>query len=135
MILSPLKDHLSTTTDPFSLDRDFALEAIRVTEAAALAASLQVGRGDEDAADQAAVDAMRKALGTLAISGKVVIGEGERDEAPHQAPDFQARLRRLNPAPASARPTSASVIGSGTAAAVVYDSTTSPPRCMSRNRS
>jgi fructose-1,6-bisphosphatase II / sedoheptulose-1,7-bisphosphatase len=77
-----LKDHLSTTTDPFSLDRNFALEAIRVTEAAALAASLQVGRGDEDAADQAAVDAMRKALGTLAISGKVVIGEGERDEAP-----------------------------------------------------
>lgn len=77
-----LKNHLSPATDPFSMDRNFALEAIRVTEAAALAASLQVGRGDEDAADQAAVDAMRQSLATLAISGKVVIGEGERDEAP-----------------------------------------------------
>lgn len=82
MIPKTMKDHLTPTTDPFNMDRNFALEAIRVTEAAALAASLQVGRGDEDAADQAAVDAMRKALSTLAISGKVVIGEGERDEAP-----------------------------------------------------
>ena len=77
-----MKDHLTPTTDPFNMDRNFALEAIRVTEAAALAASLQVGRGDEDAADQAAVDAMRKALATLAISVTVVFGEGERDEAP-----------------------------------------------------
>ena len=82
MIPKAMKDHLTPTTDPFNMDRNFALEAIRVTEAAALAASLQVGRGDEDAADQAAVDAMRKALATLAISGTVVIGEGERDEAP-----------------------------------------------------
>lgn len=82
MILQSMKDHLSPSTDPFSMDRNLALEAIRVTEAAALAASLQVGRGDEDAADQAAVDAMRKALATLHIDGKVVIGEGERDEAP-----------------------------------------------------
>src|SRR5690606_8966875 len=57
-------------------------EAVRVTEAAALAASRQVGRGDEKEADRAAVDAMRQALNSLQISGTVVIGEGERDEAP-----------------------------------------------------
>jgi fructose-1,6-bisphosphatase II / sedoheptulose-1,7-bisphosphatase len=55
---------------------------VRVTEAAALAASRLMGRGDEKAADQAAVDAMRAALNVLAIDGVVVIGEGERDEAP-----------------------------------------------------
>src|SRR6185369_2005913 len=65
-----------------TMDRNLALEAVRVTEAAALAASKLMGRGDEKAADQAAVDAMRKALGTLLIDGVVVIGEGERDEAP-----------------------------------------------------
>ncbi|HUN51861.1 MAG TPA: class II fructose-bisphosphatase, partial [Candidatus Sulfotelmatobacter sp.] len=59
-----------------------ALEAVRVTEAAALSASRLMGRGDEKAADQAAVDAMRQALNGLAIDGTVVIGEGERDEAP-----------------------------------------------------
>jgi len=64
------------------MDRNLALEAVRVTEAAALAASRTVGRGDEEAADAAAVDAMRGALNTLAIQGRVVIGEGERDEAP-----------------------------------------------------
>ena len=64
------------------LDRNLALEAARVTEAAALAASRLMGRGDEKAADQAAVDAMRRALNSLAIDGEVVIGEGERDEAP-----------------------------------------------------
>jgi len=64
------------------MDRNLALEAVRVTEAAALAASKLMGRGDEKAADQAAVDAMRKALNGLAIDGTVVIGEGERDEAP-----------------------------------------------------
>ncbi len=67
---------------PRSMDRNLVLEAVRVTEAAALSASLQMGRGDEKAADQAAVDAMRRALNVLAISGTVVIGEGERDEAP-----------------------------------------------------
>jgi fructose-1,6-bisphosphatase II / sedoheptulose-1,7-bisphosphatase len=67
---------------PQTMDRNLALEAVRVTEAAALAASLLVGRGDEKAADQAAVDAMRQALNSLAIDGTVVIGEGERDEAP-----------------------------------------------------
>ena len=64
------------------MDRNLALEAVRVTEAAALAASRLMGRGDEKAADQAAVDAMRQALNGLPIEGTVVIGEGERDEAP-----------------------------------------------------
>ncbi len=64
------------------LDRAFALEAVRVTEAAAIAAALQIGRGDEHAADQAAVEAMRIAFNHLPIDGTVVIGEGERDEAP-----------------------------------------------------
>src|SRR5215475_11311102 len=67
---------------PAAMDRNLALEAVRVTEAAALAASRLMGRGDEKAADQAAVDAMRRALNSLAIDGTVVIGEGERDEAP-----------------------------------------------------
>jgi len=65
-----------------SMDRNLALEAVRVTEAAALSASRLMGRGDEKAADQAAVDAMRRALNDLSIDGTVVIGEGERDEAP-----------------------------------------------------
>jgi fructose-1,6-bisphosphatase II / sedoheptulose-1,7-bisphosphatase len=64
------------------MDRKLALEAVRVTEAAAIAASHLVGRGDERAADQAAVEEMRKALNDLPIDGTVVIGEGERDEAP-----------------------------------------------------
>jgi fructose-1,6-bisphosphatase II / sedoheptulose-1,7-bisphosphatase len=67
---------------PTTMDRNLALEVVRVTEAAALAASRLMGRGDEKAADQAAVDAMRRALNGLAIDGTVVIGEGERDEAP-----------------------------------------------------
>src|SRR5499433_1927436 len=68
--------------DVGKMDRNLALEAVRVTEAAALAASKLMGRGDEKKADQAAVDAMRSALNTLSIDGTVVIGEGERDEAP-----------------------------------------------------
>ena len=64
------------------LDRAFALEAVRVTEAAAVAASGLVGRGDEQAADAAAIEAMRAAFNILPITGKVVIGEGERDEVP-----------------------------------------------------
>lgn len=68
--------------DPSTMDRNLALEAVRVTEAAALAASRLVGAGDEKAADQAAVDAMRKAFDSMHIQGRVVIGEGERDEAP-----------------------------------------------------
>src|SRR6202163_3779351 len=64
------------------MDRNLALEAVRVTEAAALAASRLMGRGNEKDADQAAVDAMRQALNGLEMDGTVVIGEGERDEAP-----------------------------------------------------
>ena len=64
------------------MDRNLALEAIRVTEAAALSCARLTGRGDEKAADQAAVDAMRRAFDALPIDGTVVIGEGERDEAP-----------------------------------------------------
>jgi len=64
------------------LDRVLVLEMVRVTEAAAVAASKLIGRGDEKAADHAAVEAMRAALNTLDMDGTVVIGEGERDEAP-----------------------------------------------------
>ncbi|MEM7680222.1 MAG: class II fructose-bisphosphatase [Pseudomonadota bacterium] len=64
------------------MDRNLALEVVRVTEAAALSAARLVGMGDEKAADAAAVDAMRSSLNSLHIQGRVVIGEGERDEAP-----------------------------------------------------
>jgi fructose-1,6-bisphosphatase II len=63
-------------------DRNLALELVRVTEAAALGAARWIGRGDKNAADQAAVDAMRLMLDTVAMDGVVVIGEGEKDEAP-----------------------------------------------------
>src|SRR5438552_10621566 len=63
-------------------DRNLALELVRVTEAAAMAAGRWVGRGDKEAADQAAVDAMRLMLDTVAMNGVVVIGEGEKDKAP-----------------------------------------------------
>ncbi|WP_374467575.1 class II fructose-bisphosphatase [Ferrovibrio sp.] len=69
-------------TDSISVERNLTLEAVRVTEAAAIAAARWVGHGDEMAADQAAVDAMRNALNALNIDGTIVIGEGERDEAP-----------------------------------------------------
>ena len=64
------------------LDRVLVLEMVRVTEAAAIGAAKLIGRGDEKAADAAAVEAMRAALNELAMDGTVVIGEGERDEAP-----------------------------------------------------
>ena len=63
-------------------DRNLALELVRVTEAAALASSSWVGRGEKESADQAAVDAMRLMLDTVEMNGVVVIGEGEKDEAP-----------------------------------------------------
>jgi fructose-1,6-bisphosphatase II len=63
-------------------DRNLALELVRVTEAAAMGAGRWVGRGDKIAADQAAVDAMRAMLDTVVMDGVVVIGEGEKDEAP-----------------------------------------------------
>lgn len=66
----------------YTLGRNLSLEMVRVTEAAALACSKWMGKGDEKAADQAAVDAMRRMLNSLDIQGTVVIGEGERDKAP-----------------------------------------------------
>src|SRR3954454_15147754 len=67
---------------PSSPDRNLALELVRVTEAAAMAAGRWVGRGDKNGADKAAVDAMRSLIGTVSMRGVVVIGEGEKDEAP-----------------------------------------------------
>src|ERR671920_688449 len=64
------------------LDRVLVLEMVRVTEAAAVGASKWIGRGNNDSADAAAVEAMREALNELPFDGTVVIGEGERDEAP-----------------------------------------------------
>lgn len=64
------------------MDRNLALEVVRVTEAAALASARLMGRGDERAADRAAVEAMRKAFNDLAVRGEIVVGEGERGEAP-----------------------------------------------------
>jgi fructose-1,6-bisphosphatase II len=63
-------------------DRNLALDLVRVTEAAAMAASRWMGRGDKEGADGAAVDAMRLVLGSVAMDGVVIIGEGEKDEAP-----------------------------------------------------
>src|SRR5215217_3498573 len=69
-------------TDDVPPDRNLALELVRVTEAAALQAARWVGRGDKEAADQAAVDGMHAVLHTIHMDGVVVIGEGEKDEAP-----------------------------------------------------
>ena len=68
-----------TVTRP---DRNLALELVRVTEAAAMGAARWIGRGEKEAADQAAVDGMRAILDTVSMRGVVVIGEGEKDEAP-----------------------------------------------------
>jgi fructose-1,6-bisphosphatase II len=73
---------LSQTAPSARPDRNLALELVRVTEAAALAAARMVGRGDKEGADQAAVDAMRAVLDSVSMDGVVVIGEGEKDEAP-----------------------------------------------------
>jgi len=73
---------MTDTTQSQHPDRNLALELVRVTEAGALAASRLVGRGDKEAADQAAVDAMRHMLRSVHMDGVVVIGEGEKDEAP-----------------------------------------------------
>src|SRR5919206_4555433 len=71
-----------SSRSPVRPDRNLALELVRVTESAAMGAGRWVGRGDKNAADQAAVDAMRAMLDTVAMDGCVVIGEGEKDEAP-----------------------------------------------------
>ena len=68
--------------EAISMDRNLALEFVRVTEAAALASARTMGKGDDKMADQAAVDSTRKALDVVNVGGTIVIGEGERDEAP-----------------------------------------------------
>ena len=78
---------MSTPTSPKpptweAPDRNLAMELVRVTEVAAIAAGRWVGRGDKESGDQAAVDAMRHLLGSVSMQGVVVIGEGEKDEAP-----------------------------------------------------
>src|ERR1700716_3818944 len=78
MSSSPAKPEKSTTT----LDRILSIEIVRVTERAAVAAARLSGRGNEKDADQAAVDAMRREMNKLPIDGSIVIGVGERDEAP-----------------------------------------------------
>jgi len=75
-------DAVSGTSETARPDRNLALELVRVTEAAALAAARMAGRGDKEAADQAAVDAMRQMLDSVSMDGVVVIGEGEKDKAP-----------------------------------------------------
>ena len=78
-------------------DRNLALELVRVTESAATFASRWIGRGDKIAADQAAVDAMRLMLDTVSMRGVVVIGEGEKDEAPMLFNGEQVGRRRRGP--------------------------------------
>src|SRR4051812_114713 len=70
------------TTEPAAPDRNLAMELVRVTEAAAMAAARWVGRGDKNGADGAAVNAMRQLINTVSMNGVVVIGEGEKDHAP-----------------------------------------------------
>jgi fructose-1,6-bisphosphatase II len=74
--------HVPLAGPPADLDRNLALELVRATEAAAMAAARHLGRGDKELVDQAAVDAMRPVLGSVAMNGVVVIGEGEKDNAP-----------------------------------------------------
>ncbi len=73
---------MSTVHDPTVPDRNLALELVRVTESAAMGAARWIGRGDKNAADGAAVDLMRRMINTVTMQGVVVIGEGEKDEAP-----------------------------------------------------
>src|SRR5918993_3928090 len=73
---------MPASQNPQDLDRNIALDLVRVTEAAAMAAGRWVGRGDKNGGDGAAVDAMRKLINSIQMRGVVVIGEGEKDEAP-----------------------------------------------------
>ena len=87
-------------------DRNLALELVRTTEAAALAASRWMGRGDKNGADGAAVDAMRVVLDTVPMDGIVIIGEGEKDEAPMLFNgERSATARRCSPTSPSTRST------------------------------
>src|SRR5919204_3059956 len=82
MTVSPQRVASSSLPPSGGLDRNIAMELCRVTEAAALAAARWMGRGDKNALDQAAVNAMRERLRVIDMDGVVVIGEGEKDEAP-----------------------------------------------------
>src|SRR5438874_13053639 len=77
-----LTEEHGTGMTPSTLDRNLSFELVRVTEAAALASARWMGKGNKIAADQAAVNAMRFALDSVDMDGIVVIGEGEKDEAP-----------------------------------------------------
>src|ERR1044071_7790930 len=78
----PMTDPEPLSVAPQSPDRNLALELVRVTEAAAMAAGRWVGRGDKNGADGVAVNAMRVMISTIGMNGVVVIGEGEKDNAP-----------------------------------------------------
>src|SRR3982074_3868611 len=82
------------------ISRNLALELVRVAEAGALASARWMGRGDKNTADGAAVDAMRRALGLITMDGVVVIGEGEKDEAPMPYIGERSRPRAAPPAAA-----------------------------------
>src|SRR4030042_1541810 len=73
---------MATKNDGQPIERNLAMELVRVTEAAAMAAALHLGKGDKELVDGAAVNAMRNVLGFVRMDGIVVIGEGEKDEAP-----------------------------------------------------
>ena len=94
-----------STDDSEAPDRNLALELARVTEAAAMAAGRWVGRGDKNGADGAAVNAMRKLINTVSMNGVVVIGEGEKDEAPML---YNGERSATAPAPRSTSPSTRS---------------------------
>ena len=94
----------SLVPSPQSPDRNLALELVRVTEAAAMAAARWVGRGDKNGADAVAVNAMRVMISTIGMDGVVVIGEGEKDNAP-DALQRRAGRRRHRAASATSRST------------------------------
>ena len=109
-------------TTPQPPDRNLALELVRVTEAAALAASRWMGRGDKNGADGAAVDAMRVMLGSVGMTGVIVIGEGEKDEAPMLFNGEEVGDRQGPPVDIAVDPvdgTTLTALGRGNAIAVI----------------
>jgi len=109
-------------TTPLPPDRNLALELVRVTEAAALAASRWMGRGDKNGADGAAVDAMRVMLGSVGMTGVIVIGEGEKDEAPMLFNGEEVGDRQGPPVDIAVDPvdgTTLTALGRGNAIAVI----------------
>ena len=105
-----------------AIDRNLALELIRVTEAAAMAASRWMGRGDKNGADGAAVAAMREVLRTVSMDGVIVIGEGEKDEAPMLFNGERVGTGDASPADVAVDPidgTTLTSLGRGNALAVI----------------